>query len=92
MFYRVAWTVSQNDEVKEHTYIASLDDAWELWHWLTSRSVMEPEYHKRLVEQKRESALFAVFYVPPVIKVKVYELNGREVSPENGLDGMYQLK
>ena len=52
MLYRVVWTVSQDEDTSTHEYIASLDDAWELWYWLTSRSVMEPEYYKRLLEQK----------------------------------------
>jgi len=92
MLYRVVWTVSQDEDTSTHEYIASLDDAWELWYWLTSRSVMEPEYYKRLLEQKRESALFAPFRTPPAIEVRVYELGGAEVSPEEGSKGMHRRK
>ena len=92
MLYRVAWTVSQDETISTREYIASLDDAWELWYWLTSRSVMEPEYQKKLLEQKRESALFAPYRTPPTTEVRVYELSGAEVSPEEGTNGMHRLK
>lgn len=86
MFYRVKWTVSWPERTRSHEYIASMEDAWELWYWLTSRLEMEPEYRRRMEEQKRESVLFE----PPArtITVRVYELNGVEVSPEKGLSGM----
>ena len=92
MFYRVEWTVQGEKTTSVREYVASVEDAWELWYWLTSRSVMEPEYHKKMVEERRESALFAPFYVPPVITVKVYELGGAEVCPEEGSAGMYRRK
>jgi len=92
MFYRVAWTVFHGEEAIIHECIASLDDAWELWYWLTSRSKMEPEYRKWMMEQKKESSLFSPFCATRSIIVRVYDLEGNEVSPERGLPGMQQQK
>lgn len=93
MIYRIKWTTTSraDSEVREY-FTSSADDAWYLWHWLTSRSVMEPEYHKKLVEERRESALFSSDYVPPTITVNVYQQDGTEVDPDKGLAGMYVPK
>jgi hypothetical protein len=92
VLYRLKWTVSQGEETKIHEYVTALKSAWELWYWLTTRAEMESEYHKRMVEQKRESALFSASYVPPIVTVNVYEIGGAEVTPEEGLAGMHRQK
>jgi hypothetical protein len=86
MFYRVKWSVTRRRTAEVREYIASRDDAWELWNYLTTRAAVEPEYVARQVEQRTESALFG--YEPPIVEVKVYEIGGLEVCPEGGLAGM----
>ena len=92
MFFRVKWTTTTQTETESHEYLASAKDAWTLWHWLTTRSTMEPEYHKKMVDEGQESAIFATIYVPPVTTIKVYDLEGNEVVPEQGLSGMFRHK
>lgn len=92
MFFRVKWTITSRTETEIREYLASQHDAWELWNYLTSRSEMEPEYHRKMVEERRTTALAASSYVPPVTTVRIYDLDGNELSPEKGLIGMFEPK
>jgi len=92
VLYLVKWSRIDPRETVVCEYIASAHDAWELWNWLTTRAQMESKYHELLVEKKQTSALFAMCYKPPVIEVRVFEVGGCEVSPENGINGMYTPK
>jgi hypothetical protein len=93
MFYRIRWTTTTETDCSSREYIASTPkDAWELWNHLTTRAIMEPEYHEKMVKERRESALFSPLYIPPRITVNVYEINDTEVDPSQGLNGMFLAK
>lgn len=93
MLYRIKWTTTTKTDRTTREYITSTpQEAWELWHYLTTRAAMEPEYHRKMVEEKLESALFSDYYVPPVITVNVYEISGAELDPSQGLNGMFRIK
>lgn len=93
MMFRVSWTETSERESKRRDYFTSnANDAWDLWHWITTRSTMDGEYHTREVVSGQASRLFAPLYVSPTVEVRVFDEEGHELDPKGGLEGMYRYK
>lgn len=91
--YIVVWSVAYQNKTETRSYAASLDDAWELWNWLVTRSAEEvtSEYRERQVREKKASVL-TLFGTSPVTAVRVFTADGVEVCPELGVRGMLEPK
>jgi hypothetical protein len=72
-------------------YLAEIEDAWHLWSWLTMMDLEEPSRRAQRGKERQETAL-SLSGDPPKCSVRVFNINGREVCPEDGVDGLRSFK
>jgi len=75
----------------DREYLANSRDAWDLWFWLTTMVKEAPQRREQSVVDRQELML-STFGPLPDVTVKVFDINGHEVCPENGLSGMAEYR
>jgi hypothetical protein len=89
--YRVVHTTCLYGRFTDREFLASCSDAWDLWLWLTTMAKEAPQRRDQGVRDRQATILSASGPLPDVT-VKVFDIDGHEVCPENGLSGMAEYR